>query len=51
MPMNIDVTRRNKVPRPLSDEERARLEEYIDLIHYSARYGYITLLPVANPRR
>ncbi|KAI5864806.1 cell cycle regulatory protein [Durotheca rogersii] len=38
MAMNIDVSRRNKAPRPLSDDERARLEEYIDSIHYSARY-------------
>lgn len=35
--MNIDMSRRNKSPRPLTDHERARLEEYIDSIHYSAR--------------
>jgi hypothetical protein len=35
--MDIDMTRRNKAPRPLSDSERARLEEFIDSIHYSAR--------------
>ena len=35
--MDIDATRRNKAPRPLSDAERARLEEYIDSIHYSSR--------------
>ncbi|RSL41013.1 Cyclin-dependent kinases regulatory subunit [Fusarium sp. AF-6] len=39
MPMDIDTSRRNKSPRPLSDSERARLEEYIDSIHYSARYS------------
>ena len=38
MSMNIDISRRNKTPRPLSDDERARLEEFIDSIHYSARY-------------
>ncbi|KAH8204951.1 hypothetical protein TruAng_000834 [Truncatella angustata] len=37
--MNIDMSRRNKSPRPLSDNERARLEEFIDSIHYSARYS------------
>lgn len=37
MGLDIDTTRRNKVPRPLSDGERARLEEYIDSIHYSSR--------------
>ena len=38
MPMDIDVKRRNKVPRPLTDDERARLDEFIDAIHYSTRY-------------
>lgn len=38
MPMDIDVSRRNKVPRPLSDDERSALDEYIDAIHYSTRY-------------
>ncbi len=38
MPMDIDVSRRNKAPRPLSENERARLEEFIESIHYSARY-------------
>jgi cyclin-dependent kinase regulatory subunit CKS1 len=36
--MDIDTTRRNKKPRPLSDSERMKLEEFIDAIHYSARY-------------
>ncbi|KAK0731389.1 regulatory subunit of cyclin-dependent kinase [Lasiosphaeris hirsuta] len=36
--MGIDTTRRNTVPRPLSDNERARLDEFIDSIHYSTRY-------------
>lgn len=38
MPMDIDIKRRNKVPRPLTDDERARLDEFIDAIHYSTRY-------------
>ncbi|CAJ2500094.1 Uu.00g029470.m01.CDS01 [Anthostomella pinea] len=38
--MDIDTSRRNKAPRPLRDAERARLEEFIDSIHYSARYVY-----------
>ncbi|KIW00993.1 cyclin-dependent kinase regulatory subunit [Verruconis gallopava] len=37
--MDIDLTRRNKKPRPLSESERAKLEEFIDSIHYSARYS------------
>lgn len=37
--VDVDMTRRNKTPRPLSDDERARLEEFIDSIHYSARYS------------
>lgn len=36
---DIDVTRRNKKPRPLLESERAKLEEFIDAIHYSARYS------------
>jgi len=36
--MDIDVTRRNKKPRPISEAERAKLEEFIDNIHYSARF-------------
>jgi hypothetical protein len=35
--MDIDHTRRNKKPRQLQDPERAKLEEFIDAIHYSAR--------------
>jgi hypothetical protein len=35
--MNIDTSRRNRTARPLSDSERARLDEFIDLIHYSPR--------------
>jgi cyclin-dependent kinase regulatory subunit CKS1 len=37
--MNIDTSRRNRTARPLSDSERARLDEFIDLIHYSPRYN------------
>ncbi|KAI8628862.1 oxidoreductin [Xylariaceae sp. FL1651] len=39
MPVDIDMSRRNHEPRPLKDSERARLEEFIDMIHYSARYS------------
>jgi cyclin-dependent kinase regulatory subunit CKS1 len=35
--MDIDYTRRNKKPRPLGDTERAKLDEFIEAIHYSAR--------------
>lgn len=35
---DADNNRRNKFPRPLSDAEKARLDEFIDSIHYSARY-------------
>jgi cyclin-dependent kinase regulatory subunit CKS1 len=34
---DIDQSRRNKKPRLLQDGERARLEEFIDAIGYSAR--------------
>jgi len=34
-----DNTRKNKKPRLLSEDERARLEEFVDSIHYSARYS------------
>ncbi len=46
MPLNVDMTRRNQEPRPLKDSERARLEEFIEMIHYSARYAHqLTLAP------
>jgi hypothetical protein len=35
--MDIDFTRRNKKPRPLSDSEKEKLDEFVDAIHYSAR--------------
>jgi cyclin-dependent kinase regulatory subunit CKS1 len=38
MAAEIDQSRRNKKPRPLQDGERARLDEFIDSIGYSARY-------------
>lgn len=44
--MNIDISRRNPTPRPLSDDERAILEEYIDSIHYSARYVRSAVSPL-----
>ncbi|KAM7224386.1 Cyclin-dependent kinase, regulatory subunit [Rhypophila decipiens] len=37
--MGIDTSRRNPRPRPLTDDERARLDEFIDSIHYSSRYS------------
>jgi len=37
----VDPARKNKKPRPLQDGERARLEEYIDSIGYSARYDSV----------
>jgi hypothetical protein len=40
--MDIDITRRNKRPRPLSEEEQAKLKEFVDAIHYSARYALST---------
>ena len=36
--MDIDFTRRNKKPRPLSEAEKGKLDEFVDAIHYSARY-------------
>jgi len=35
--MDIDFTRRNKKPRPLSEVEKVKLDEFVDAIHYSAR--------------
>lgn len=35
----VDASRKNKKPRPLQDGERARLDEFIDSIGYSARYS------------
>ncbi|KAH6638352.1 regulatory subunit of cyclin-dependent kinase [Boeremia exigua] len=37
--MDIDFTRRNKKPRPLSEHEKEKLDEFVDAIHYSARYS------------
>ncbi|KAF3764689.1 hypothetical protein M406DRAFT_291831 [Cryphonectria parasitica EP155] len=37
--MGIDTSRRNAKPRALTDSERARLEEFLDAIHYSSRYS------------
>ncbi|KAJ5180377.1 Cyclin-dependent kinase regulatory subunit [Penicillium capsulatum] len=37
--MDIDPLRRNKKPRLLMESERDRLDEFIDSIHYSARYS------------
>lgn len=35
--MGIDMSRRNTRPRLLTDDERVRLDEFIDSIHYSTR--------------
>lgn len=37
MSSDTDYNRRNKVPRQLTESEKARLEEFIDSIHYSSR--------------
>ncbi|KAH6650945.1 regulatory subunit of cyclin-dependent kinase [Chaetomium tenue] len=37
--MGIDSGRRNRIPRQLTEEERARLDEFLDGIHYSTRYS------------
>ena len=42
--MDVDHTRRNKKPRPLTEAEKGRLDEFVDAIHYSARYC-ISLAP------
>lgn len=39
--MDIDFTRRNKKPRPLSEHEKEKLDEFVDAIHYSARYDLL----------
>lgn len=36
--LDIDFTRRNKKPRPLSEHEKEKLDEFVDAIHYSARW-------------
>jgi len=41
MATDLDYNRRNKHPRPLSEAEKARLDEFIDSIHYSSRYAII----------
>lgn len=47
--MGIDTSRRNVKPRPLTDNERARLEEFLESIHYSSRS--VMPLPVSSSRR
>jgi hypothetical protein len=39
--LDIDYTRRNKKPRPLSEHEKEKLDEFVDAIHYSARYDVV----------
>lgn len=36
--MGIDASRRNTKPRPLTDNERAVLDEFLESIHYSSRF-------------
>lgn len=43
--MGIDAARRNVKPRPLTDKERAVLDEFIESIHYSARFVPPPLCP------
>lgn len=45
--MGIDASRRNAEPQPLTDNERARLEKFIDEIHYSARFVACLILVLA----
>ena len=40
---DVDMSRRNKKPRLLLESERARLEEFIDSIGYSARCALTSL--------
>ncbi|KAI9755409.1 MAG: Cyclin-dependent kinases regulatory subunit (Cell division control protein cks1) [Lichina confinis] len=35
----VDLSRRNRKPRLLTEPERQRLEEFADGIHYSSRYS------------
>jgi hypothetical protein len=44
---DVDYSRRNKVPRPISENEKAKLEEFIDSIHYSARSVMLNLFGVS----
>ncbi len=37
MSLDIDFTRRNKKPRPLSEAEKDKLDEFTEAIHYSGR--------------
>jgi len=47
--MGIDPSRRNIKPRPLSDSERAKLEEFLDSVHYSARFVLAAVRRVEFP--
>lgn len=38
MSSSVDPMRRNKRPRLLSNEEKQKLDEFTECIHYSARY-------------
>jgi cyclin-dependent kinase regulatory subunit CKS1 len=45
---DIDPARRNKKPRLLQEGERARLDEFIDSIGYSARSVLWMKMPVCS---
>ena len=47
--MDIDFTRRNEKPRPLSEREKEKLDEFVDAIHYSAR-SVVYRLAVSPPQ-
>lgn len=38
--MDIDPQRRNRKARLLLENEREKLDEFVDSIHYSARWGH-----------
>jgi hypothetical protein len=44
---DVDYSRRNKVPRIISENEKAKLEEFIDSIHYSARSVILNMFCVS----
>ena len=48
--MDIDFTRRNKKPRPLSEHEKEKLDEFVDAIHYSARCEHAQLPVIRRAR-
>ena len=49
--MDFDATRRNKKARPLNDAEKEGLDEFVDAIHYSARYAFFLPLHYLSQQR